>query len=48
MNEETYAIADHSAKKRKKNPMTKYWTVLVTASLATLLALAALAVLGGL
>ena len=26
-------------KKRKKNPMTKHWTVLVTASLATLLAL---------
>ena len=25
--------------KRKKNPMTKHWTVLVTASLATLLAI---------
>src|SRR6476620_8032314 len=28
-------------KKRKKNPMTKHWTVLITASLATLLAMLA-------
>jgi uncharacterized protein YjbI with pentapeptide repeats len=34
-------IADRSAKKRKKNPMTKHWTVLVPASLATLLTIVA-------
>ena len=39
-----YLNADCSAKKGKKNPMTKHRTVLITASLAMLLAIVPLPV----